>query len=309
MQKKLLVTILFGVFLMGWPSFLYGYWEWTPKTGKWINPKYAVKDTDKEQWEYAESFRIAGNNEVALREYSKLVKHYPLSPYAPEALFESAKIYLKSGDREESFKKLDEIITRYPDYPKIEQVLKMQREISLDILNKKQFKLFDRLKDPSKKYEIVSRAIEADPFNQETPEIALALASKYAKSGEMEKAISLYEKVIRDFPSTKWEEKARYETLVYEIKSIPEGSADVSRFSSVEKSIDGFIADFPSSSYNDELKNKKAQLRNEIAGRLFNIAEIYKKNGYKKSAEIYYKKIKSLYPETEYAKKVPSDIE
>lgn len=309
MQKKFLVSILTGVFIIVGPSFLYGYWEWTPKTGKWINPKYAVKGTDREQWEYAESFRVAGNNEVALREYSKLVKHYPLSPYAPEALFESAKIYSKTGEKEEAFKNLDQIITRYPDYPKIEQVLKMQREISLEILNKKQFKLIDRLKDPSKKYEIVARTIEADPFNSETPELTLSLASKYARSNDMEKATQLYEKVIRDFPSTKWEEKARYEMLNYEIKSIPEGSADVSRFASVEKSIDGFIVDFPESQYNQQLKKKKEELRNEIAKRLFNIAEIYKKNGLKKSAEIYYKKIKSLYPETEYAKKIPSDIQ
>ncbi|MCM8816757.1 MAG: outer membrane protein assembly factor BamD [Candidatus Omnitrophica bacterium] len=298
--------IISTLILFSFTGSLFGYWEWTPQTGRWINPKYAVKDTDKEQWEYAESFKVAQNNEAALREYSKLVKHYPLSPYAPKALFESAKIYSKIGDKENAFKKLDEIIKRYPAYPEIEQVLKMQREISLELLGKKQLRLIDKLKDPSKKYEAIERAIESDPFSPETPPIVLQLASKYAKSGEMEKAIKLYEQVIKDFPSTKWEEKARYEMLMYEIKNIPAGSTDVSKFSAVERSIDNFISDFPESSYNELLKKKKAELRNEIAGRLFNVAQIYQKNGHHKSAEIYYRKVRTLYPETEYAKKVPS---
>jgi len=120
----------------------------------------------------------------------------------------------------------------------------------------------------------------------------------------MEKAIELYGQVERDFPSTKWAEQARYQMLIYEINSIPEGSTDTARFSSVEIKIDQFISDFPSSPYNQQLLEKKKQLRNEIARRLFNVAEIYKKNGHKKSAEIYYEKIRTEYPDTEYAKKL-----
>lgn len=303
---KYISVISILIVLSGFASSLFGYWEWTPQTGKWINPKYAVKETDREQWHYAESFKISQNYEAALREYSKLVKYYPLSAYAPESLFESAKIYSKIGDKDAAFKKLDEIIKRYPDYPEIEQVLKMQREISLELLQKKQLKLIDKLRDPSKKYEAVERTIESDPFNPETPPIALQLASKYARSREMEKAVKLYEQVIKDFPSTKWAEKARYEMLIYEIKNIPEGSTDVSMFSAVEKNIDTFVSDFPESQYNELLKKEKTELRNEIAARLFNIAQIYQKNGHKKSAEIYYRKVKTLYPETEYAKKSPS---
>jgi len=300
---KKIIVVLFVLLVSS--GYCFAYWEWTPKTGKWINPKYAVKETDKQQWEYAESFRLAGNNEIALREYNKLVKHFPLSPYAPKALFESAKIYVKTGNKDTAFNKLDEIIKRYPDFPEIEDVLKMQRELSLEILSKKQLKFVERFKDPEKKYESISRAIESDPFNPETPPLALQLASKYAKSGDMEKAIKLYQQVINDFPSTQWAEKARYEMLVNEIQNIPDGTTDVSKFSAVEKSIDQFISDFPDSIYKEQLLKKKQQLRNEIARRLFQVAEIYRKNGYVKSAEIYYNKVKTLYPETEYAKKSP----
>lgn len=297
-------SVLIICFLSLWTVQISAYWEWTPETGKWINPKYAVKNTDKEQWEYAESFRKVGNNEAAIREYNKLVKHYPLSNYAPEALFELAKIYIASGDKEKAFNKLQEIVKKYPDYPNIADVLKMQREISVEMLEKKQIKFIERFKDTGKQLDSISSVIEAAPYEQETPPLILSLAARYAKDGNMEKAIELYGQVERDFPSTKWAEQARYQMLIYEINSIPEGSTDTARFSSVEIKIDQFISDFPSSPYNQQLLEKKKQLRNEIARRLFNVAEIYKKNGHKKSAEIYYEKIRTEYPDTEYAKKL-----
>ncbi|HPP66600.1 MAG TPA: outer membrane protein assembly factor BamD [bacterium] len=294
-----------SLFLMG-NSCVFGYWEWTPETGKWINPKYAVKDTDTQQWEYAESFRHAGNNEAAIREYKKLVKHFPFSEYAPQSLFALAKIYISLGDKEEAFKQLDEIVKKYPDFPDIADVLKMQREISMEMLEKKQLKFIERFKDTNKQLDAIAGVIEIDPYDVETPPLALTLASRYARSGNMEKAIEMYQQVARDFPATKWAEQARYQMLIYEIKNIPAGTTDTSAFSSIETKIDQFIADFPSSPYKEQLLATKKQLRNEIAGRLWKIAEIYKKNGYKKSAEIYYNKIKTEYSDTDYAKKMLS---
>jgi hypothetical protein len=50
-----------------------GYWEWTPQTKKWINPKYAVKSTPEEQFNYAEEFRKNGKIDIAIREHKKLL--------------------------------------------------------------------------------------------------------------------------------------------------------------------------------------------------------------------------------------------
>ncbi len=305
---KVLKFLVFVMCFWMWNPCLFGYWEWTPKTGRWINPKYAVKDTDTEQWEYAESFRKAGNNEASIREYNKLVKHFPFSKYAPESLLALARIHLSVGNKEEAFNKLQEIVKRYPDYPGITDVLKMQREISMEMLGRKQLKFIERFKDTGKQLVAISKVIEVDPYGSETPPLALKLASRYARDGNMEKAIELYEQVARDFPSTKWAQEARYHMLVHEINSIPDGSTDTARFSSVEIKIDQFVSDFPSSPYNEQLLARKKQLRNDIAGRLFKVAEIYRKNGYKKSAEIYYKKIKTDYPDTDHAKMLPSDI-
>ena len=59
------------------PATSLAYWVWTPKTGKWINPKYAVKDTPKQQMEWAMGFYEAGEYKRAISEFQKLILFRP----------------------------------------------------------------------------------------------------------------------------------------------------------------------------------------------------------------------------------------
>jgi len=49
----------------------------TPQTGTWINPKWAVKDTPAEQFEWAMRFYKSKDYKKAVDEFLKLVKYYP----------------------------------------------------------------------------------------------------------------------------------------------------------------------------------------------------------------------------------------
>ena len=62
----------------------HAFWIWTPESGKWTNPKYSVKPSPQEQLAYADTFFQAGKYPEAMREYKKLLKHYPKSREAAE---------------------------------------------------------------------------------------------------------------------------------------------------------------------------------------------------------------------------------
>ena len=53
---KRLIIIAAVIFLWLPISPAYPYWIWTPKTGKWVNPKTMVKPSPKEQFDYAKEF-------------------------------------------------------------------------------------------------------------------------------------------------------------------------------------------------------------------------------------------------------------
>jgi hypothetical protein len=78
---RLLITIiLFTFFSDVFPA--HSYWVWTPETKKWINPKYAPKDTPKEQLLYAMDFFEAKDFKRALGEFRKIIRHYRRSEAA-----------------------------------------------------------------------------------------------------------------------------------------------------------------------------------------------------------------------------------
>ncbi len=89
-------------------------WIWTPKTKKWENPKYAVKDTPKLQFELAMSFFNAGNYKRAQAEFRRLLKAYPNSEFAPEAQFYVGLCYQNQEQYYEAFSAYQRVIETYP---------------------------------------------------------------------------------------------------------------------------------------------------------------------------------------------------
>ena len=53
------------------------YWIWTPETKKFVNPKYAVKDSPKEQFDYAMKFYQAKDYQKAAAEFMAVPKSDP----------------------------------------------------------------------------------------------------------------------------------------------------------------------------------------------------------------------------------------
>lgn len=67
MRRIIIITALIFCALVISPA--YAYWVWTPKTGKWVNPKTAVKPTPKEQFDLAKGLYDAKSYEDAKREF------------------------------------------------------------------------------------------------------------------------------------------------------------------------------------------------------------------------------------------------
>ena len=63
------------------------FWIWTPETNKWINPKYAVKETPQEQLKVGTDLYEMKEYKQAIREFEKLLKHYPRARQAPDAQY------------------------------------------------------------------------------------------------------------------------------------------------------------------------------------------------------------------------------
>src|SRR3989338_9239074 len=88
-MRRVIILILFFL-LSGMtlgPSRGSAFWVWTPETNKWVNPKYAIKDTPQEQLQFGMDFYNAKQYKEAVREFQKLIEHYPRAREAPDAQY------------------------------------------------------------------------------------------------------------------------------------------------------------------------------------------------------------------------------
>ena len=90
MNRRVFLLVLALIFLTSQRA--YAFWIWTPKSGKWVNPKSIVKPNPKEQFDFAKGFYDEKKYKEAEREFKKLLKSYPKSYEASESQYYLGRI-------------------------------------------------------------------------------------------------------------------------------------------------------------------------------------------------------------------------
>jgi len=104
----------------------HAFWVWTPETNKWVNPKYSVKETPQEQLAFALQAYEAGEYKEAIKEFQKLIKHYPRARQAPEAQFYISQCFENQGKLFTAFNKYQEVIDKYPFSERAPEIIEIQ---------------------------------------------------------------------------------------------------------------------------------------------------------------------------------------
>jgi len=296
MKNKLL--LIFFILLAG---YAFSYWEWTPKTGKWINPKYAVKDTPKEQFEWAEQLNKQGNVSQAIREYEKLLKYYPESEYAAPSCFALGELYKSIGDNKKAFDYYQKIVDRYPSSPLLLETIKRQSDIANEELKKSSGWLFFKERKVEKG-KMLATVIENHPYAEDAYKQAIKLGKFYLDNKQYQKAKDVFSDIIMKYPDPSVLEEAQFYLIKTEFLSIPKVSTDIKQYGEVKKRIDTFLALYKDSTYRDEVVKIKNKILESEAKRYFEIASYYERAGKLNSAKYYYRIVAENYPETSYGK-------
>ena len=81
--------VLFLLFCVSCPSMGHAVWIWTPETGKFINPKMAVKSTPQEQLDFARNIMAQKKFPLAIAEFKKVLRLKPDFQPAARALMKA----------------------------------------------------------------------------------------------------------------------------------------------------------------------------------------------------------------------------
>ncbi|MCD4779921.1 MAG: outer membrane protein assembly factor BamD [Candidatus Omnitrophica bacterium] len=288
-------------------SSAHAFWIWTPGTNKWVNPKYAVKETPGEQLKFASSFFEGEDYKKALKEFRRLIKHYPRSREAAEAQFFIGEIHLNRVQYYKAFKNYQDVIDKYPFSERATAIIQKQYDIGVALLDGK-----GPLKGRSSEgftdgeYDVVSvfqSVIKNAPYGE------LAAPSQY-KIGLFlfEKKLYLeardaFEKVLNDYPDSEWTKAAKYQIALADAKRSSKVQYDQRITKAAVEEFEDLLKEHPDVDLSDTAKIQIQKLRNKEAENNFVIAKFYEKQKNFVAAKIYYKIVVDEYRNSLWAKK------
>jgi outer membrane protein assembly factor BamD len=280
----------------------HAYWLWTPETKKFINPKYAVKDSPKEQFEWAMSFYNAGDYTRAGTEFEKLVRSYEYSEYASKAQYYVGLSYENRGKYYSAFQNYQKAIDNFPHSENIEEIVAREYNIGNIFMAKISPKLMgaDIMPPLDRAIEIYKKVAENAPFGKLAPEAQFRQGEALKKAERYDEAIDAFQKVVDEYRDSPFYDKAKYEVAYCAYKSSLKPAYDAAP---TEKAVKAF-RDFTDANSDKELSGIAditiQRLKDKGAEKSFETAKFYEGIKQYQSAVIYYKDIIKKYPDSNF---------
>lgn len=295
-------VLLILIFTLGFISSAHAVWIWTPQTGKFINPKWAVKSTPQQQLEYGRAFLEGRKYSEAISEFKKLIKHYPRAKEAPEAQYYIGKVYEELNKPFEAYKAYQVVIDKYPFSERAAEIVELQYQIGNQLLEgrNQRGKWIEVLVGDERVIDVFRTVIKNAPYGKFAAISQYKIGLYLKEKGLYNEARDEFDKTVNDYPSSEWAKAAQFQIAM----------ADTNRSANAQheqkithQAIDGFkefVKSHPESELTPQAKDQISRLRDKEAENSFVIAKFYEKQKNFQSARIYYKTIVNKYADTKF---------
>jgi len=300
-SKVFVLAMLITAFTAGSAS---AYWIWTPKTGKWVNPKHAAKSTPKEQFDYAKSFYEAKKYQDAEREFKKLIKAYGKTREAAESQYLLGLIEEEQGRYYEAYQAYQKVIDKYPFFEKIQEVIGREYNIAeLFMSGEKRKALGIQLPVENPAIEILGKVVENSTYGPLASKAQYKLGLVLKEIGRHYEAEEAFNKVLTNYPDSEWSEPAKFQ--IANVRAMTSRGSDYDQGAAKEAKdkFEEFVKEYPDAVLSKKAEESIGQLKEKEAESHYNIARFYEKQQAFDSAKIYYEDVISNYPRSPWAVK------
>lgn len=287
------------------------YWIWTPETKKFINPKYAVKDSPKEQYDWAMSFYNAKDYQRAAAEFEKLAKQYEFSEYASKAQYYVGLCYEDMNKYYIAYQNYQKAIDNFPHIANTEEILAREFAIGNIYLEKPGAKVLgtDIMAPLDRAVEIFKKVVENAPYGKYAEEAQFKMGEALKKSERYEEAVTAFHKIVEDYPNSKFATKAMYEESLCAYKASLRPAYDATATDNAIKTFEKFVYKNKDADLAKNADTTMKRLKDNVAEKSFKTAEFYESQGKKQAAIIYYQEVIDSYPESSFVNQAKTKIE
>jgi len=314
MRKNILSVIIIFIYII-LPLVLLreasAYWLWTPETKKFINPKYAVKDSPKEQFDWAMSFYESKDYNRAAVEFEKLTKHYEYSEYASKAQYYVGLCYENMGKFYTAFQNYQKAIDNFPHIENIDEIIAREFNIGNIYASKSNPKVLgtDIMTSLDRAIEIYKKVVDNAPYGRLADEAQFRMGEGLKRSERYDEAIQAFQKLVEDYPASKFADKARYEVAYCAYKASLKPAYDVGPTDKAIKVFEDFIQTNRDGELSKEADKTIQRLRDKAAEKSLITAKFYEAQKHYDSAIVYYQDIVNRFPDCSFVNEARAKVE
>jgi outer membrane protein assembly factor BamD len=300
MKRAFLAVILIAS--LSTPS--YAYWIWTPKTKKFINPKYEVKTTPKEQYDLAKGFYDVKSYDNATREFKKLLKAYPKSKEAAESQYFLGRIEEDKGNLYEAYQAYQRVIEKYPFSERIQEMNEREFAIAEQFTSGvKRKALGVPLPVDNPAIEIYGKVVENSTFGPLAPKAQYKLGLLLKSLARFGEAEDTFDKVIKNYPDSEWSVAAKFQLASCRAESSQGPEYDQGTTKEAKQQFEEFLREHPDAVLSKQAEENILKLQEKEAQGTYRIATFYEKQNAWEAAKIYYNELVTNYPDSTWAAK------
>jgi outer membrane assembly lipoprotein YfiO len=306
MKPKLkYLIILISIIILATESTSFCYWIWTPQTKKWINPKYAPKDTPKEQFLYAMDFFESKNYKKALTEFEKIIKYYKRSETASEAQYYIGRCYEELNNPLHAFESYQKVIEDYPFTDRTNEIIERQFNIGDNLYKGEKTKLMgvQYKAMPEQIIDVYKKVVANGPYSKYAPIAQFRIGELYKKIEFYEEARVAFQKIVENYPDSELATEAKFQLALCASLASGKSGYDQSLAAQASEEFEEFARENPDSELVKKAREEKKQLTEKRADSYFKIAQFYERVGKYESAAIYYNKILEEFPDSAISSK------
>ena len=282
----------------------YPFWIWTPKTGKWVNPKNVAKDSPKAQFDFAQGFYTEKKYPDALREFKKLLKAYPKSFEASEAQYYLGLIEVKLDNLYEAYLAYQKVIDKYPFSERIKEIIEKEYNIAEKfIAGYKRKVLGITLPVDNPAIEILAKVVENSTYGPLAPKAEYKLGLLLKGLQRFYEAEDAFNKIITNYPDSEWVEPAKFQIASCRAAVSRGPDYDQGAMQEAKQKFEEFVREHPDAVLSKEAEENISKLQEKEAAASYNIAVFYEKQKAYTAARIYYENVLTNYSDSPWAVK------
>lgn len=280
-------------------------WIWTPKTGKWVNPKTEVLNSPAEQLDLSVALYNEENYEDAQKELKKLLKAFPKAVEAAEAQYYLGLIEEKEGRHYEAYKEYQKVIDTYPFSERVGEIIEREFNIAEIFLGgaKRKGALGMTLPVENPAIEIYGKVVENSEYGPFAPKAQYKLGLVLKSQSKYYEAEEAFEKLIRNYPDSEWVEAAKFQIAAVKASLSKSPEYDQVETKEAKERFEDFVQTHPEASLSKEAEKNIDELREKESESNYNIGRFYEKQKEYDAARIYYETILADNPDSVWAEK------